>query len=550
MKFSVSRHARRTGALGLAVALSACNLNSSVLSVSSSDPAQNATNVPRTVQPSVTFSQDMNPNSVNTSNVEILGPLGNVIASTPTTKGPVISATATAGKLPGNTTITFRMLGSETSTDGFILNQVYDVVFTTASSAWQSSVTPVATATSGTLQNPLMVTDSNGNIAAFWIQNSSGSTTTLYTARYTNSSSTWSAATALESSTSTQTSAGPAAAVDANGNVTVVWVKNDTAATTLDSFVYTNSSSTWSGAQPVIASLSSTGTIQNPAVVVDPNGVVTAAWVQNNGTRNVLNSNRYSSGAWGSTATQVDSSTATGAVSSPNLAVDTSGNVTAVWVQVLNNATRTILNSSRYSSSWSSPVEVDSSSATGGVSSPVIGIDKSGAVMAAWLQSNGTRNILNASRYSAGAWATPAEVDSSTATSGATAPVLAEDAAGNVTVAWFQFNGVNAVFANRYTASTGLWGTAPTAVSNSGNAQNPAIVIDVAGNVTLSWVQAGSTYASTYFISTTTWSTPLSLGLADDNNTPTPALAVDGAGDVTALWISGSDASLSANRLQ
>jgi hypothetical protein len=118
------------------------------------------------------------------------------------------------------------------------------------------------------------------------------------------------------------------------------------------------------------------------------------------------------------------------------LATDAAGNVTAVWQQDT-NGTNNVVKASRYSGgSWSAPVQLNST--TGDAFYPALAVDGAGTVTVAWWQHNGTRYVINASRYSSGSWSAPVQVDNPNAAGNAQTPVLAVDAAGNVTATWYQ----------------------------------------------------------------------------------------------------------------
>ena len=74
-------------------------------------------------------------------------------------------------------------------------------------------------------------------------------------------------------------------------------------------------------------------------------------------------------------------------------------------------------------------------------------------------------------------------------------PQVAFDASGNAVVVWQQSDGTRYnIWSNRYTASTGLWGTAALIeTDNAGDANNPQVAIDASGNALAVWSQSDGT---------------------------------------------------------
>jgi hypothetical protein len=215
------------------------------------------------------------------------------------------------------------------------------------------------------------------------------------------------------------------------------------------------------------------------------------------------------------------------------LATDAAGNVTAVWQQDT-NGTNNVVKASRYSGgSWSAPALL-STVALGAAVNPVVAVDAGGNVTAVWRQFKSASNYgINASRYSNGSWSAPVRVDN--VPGNAVSPSLVADAAGNLTAAWPQSNGTRVVInASRY--SSGSW-SAPVQIDNpnaTGDAMAVVLAVDAAGHVTASWNQYNGT---NYVINTSrysngSWSAPVQLN-STTGDAFYPALAVDGAGTVT-----------------
>jgi len=389
---------RHLMALALSLGLAACGggggggsssaLNDSAAApfgLTGTSPANGATGVARNVQPAATFNQGLNAAGVGSSSAWLFSALGLPIAAAVSASGSVLTVKPVAGTLPGGTTYTFTLSPGLQSSAGALLGSTVTAAFSTLAPQW-SGVAQISSPAAG------------GN-AMF-----------------------------------------ASAAADAAGNVTVAWYQDNGVRNIINASRYSNGA--WS--TPVqVDSAGATGNAFTSSLAADSAGNVMAAWQQNNGTRNIINASRYSQGAW-SAPVQIDSPAATGAADTPRLVVDRGGNVTAAWTQI--RGARAVLNSSRYSQgAWSTPVEADNPAAAGGAVNPVLAADAAGNILMVWYQDTGTRFVINASRYGAAGWSTPVQVDNPAATGTASTPALAMDAAGNATAAWIQLGAARTV---------------------------------------------------------------------------------------------------------
>ena len=154
-------------------------------------------------------------------------------------------------------------------------------------------------------------------------------------------------------------------------------------------------------------------------------------------------------------------------------------------------------------------------------------------------------------RYSSGAWSAPEQIDgidlaSFTFMHGMDIVV---DTAGNVVVTWIQDNAV--IWANRYDAASGSWGTATRQSNSIRNVQEPALGADGQGNFTIAWLQdtqpydSGQTaggprnptlYASRY---SSGWTPAAQVGhtdIQDWESAERVDLAVNADGTAVAVW--------------
>ena len=203
-------------------------------------------------------------------------------------------------------------------------------------------------------------------------------------------------------------------------------------------------------------------------------------------------------------------------VSDPQVVIDPSGNITAVWLEngVLQSSVQP------FGGSWSTPVAVTGS----GASSPALGIDGSGNATAVWILGDVVQTStlpLN------GSW------DSSTTLSdtGAVTPAIAVDSSGNAVVAW-QRNG----FIESKTRFSGNWGL--VYMLSAQNSDPPDVAISDGGTAVVVWhsvISGVDTIVASTSIVGSTWSNPVNL-TSPSVNALQPRVAIDSHGNGTAVW--------------
>jgi hypothetical protein len=150
----------------------------------------------------------------------------------------------------------------------------------------------------------------------------------------------------------------------------------------------------------------------------------------------------------------------------PQVVVDPSGNVIAVWTRFdgsnlrIQSATRTP------SGPWSTPVSISDPGFD--ASTPRVAVDPSGNVLAVWTRNFGATNRIQASyRLAGGSFGAPVTVSSP----GGTDPSVSMDNSGKAVLAWSWFDSVHTrVQATTRTAGSG--GTFGTIQTLSGSAQD------------------------------------------------------------------------------
>jgi hypothetical protein len=347
--------------------------------------------------------------------------------------------------------------------------------------------------------------------------------------------------------------------VDRFGNVTAVWIQVIFTGASYEYRIYTRhydiTSGTWGNDAEQIDS--DIGNASQPQVCVDRFGNVTAIWSQNDGTYDSIYARRYdiTLHKWVGTAERIDNDPAATRNSySPHIAVDSAGNVTAVWLQMAAGPSYDIC-ARRYdfASGWVGTAEqIDNyPGVLGNVGHVNIASDPSGNVTAIWSQYDGISFGMYARRCSSGTWAGSSEkIDTyQTETGNSYSPQIAADSAGNVTAVWQLYEGgvISRIYARRYDITSGKWvGDYAEQIDNNplvtGYANPPQIVVDSAtGVVTAIWDQSDNNY---YRILARRCSSGAWVGTAEEIDSSSvsedalnPQVAVDSTtGNVTAVW--------------
>lgn len=287
-------------------------------------------------------------------------------------------------------------------------------------------------------------------------------------------------------------------------------------------------------------------------VVVDESGNATAVWLAFDGSINSVVWNRYVPGTgWGSS--QVTLESGSGDAGAVELAVDSDGNVFAVWQQANGSAVWHIW-AARYDAAtdaWGAPVQLDTGSLDAGA--PQVAVDGSGNAIVVWDQYDGTRINVWASRYS-GSWSAAEKIENDDTTD-ATAPSIAVDPAGDAVVVWHLGDGFLSgdVKATHYTG--GIWSAMPVALESRVDTDigfGAKVAMDSSGNAIAVWAQADDSgffniWANHYDSGAGTWSGASTI--ADGNgNGLTPEVAMDSGGNALVVWVQDNGQDVWSNR--
>src|SRR6266702_3808197 len=225
----------------------------------------------------------------------------------------------------------------------------------------------------------------------------------------------------------------------------------------------------------------------------------------------------------------------------PDVALDASGNATAVWIQW--DGAQYDAFASRFApgTGWSPPAPIEP--LPGDSYSPSVGVDPAGNVVAVWNQYDGTVYGIWANRLVPGiGWGSAIRIGRGDYTLGLPQRArVAVGGDGSAIVAWEQGTGNrNALFANRFIPGLG-WGLARQIDAELGNSWRPSVAIDPQGNGIVVWQQSGGAgdirariYANRH-LAGGDWQGP-ELVETDSGTTDEPQVGVDAKGNAIVVW--------------
>ena len=296
----------------------------------------------------------------------------------------------------------------------------------------------------------------------------------------------WGTATLLETDNSNDAWE-PQVAMDPSGNAIAVWYHWGTPISSVWSNYY-EAGVGWS--PPSLVEFDDTGDAFEPQVGMDASGNALAIWVYFDGVGYSLASNTFVPGTGWGTPVSVESDS-TGDVVTPHVAVNPAGNAVAVWTWDNRLWYDVWGNSYDPGTGWGTETLLEADD-QGDAFDAEVAIDPSGNAVAVWSQSTDTLmyNVF-ANRFVPGSgWGSPALLETDD-TWDALYPQVALDASGVATVVWFQYVSLTEdIYANRYAPGAGWEGAVFVEDDDAGDAWSPQVAADPAGNVTVVWYQS------------------------------------------------------------
>jgi hypothetical protein len=284
-----------------------------------------------------------------------------------------------------------------------------------------------------------------------------------------------------------------------------------------------------------------------PRIAVASNGDALAVWRQVYNGRDVIVSARYSTAAGWDSAQQIAPGNK-GYALDHDIAIDPKGNAVVVWQELDSTENRYKIWAARYSvgTGWGLPGRIETN-VIGDAIEPMIAMDDSGNATAVWRQTSGVSNSVWANKYTpATGWGQASLLQTDT-TGIPLAPQVAIDKNGNALAAWVEYMGtVYSVRVKRYWPGTGWDVNTQNIAGTSSYAETPDICFDPSGNAVAVWSQMTTTQTSQTSVWTnryapaTGWAGAELLETNEDGSAYAPRVAVDGSGNAMAVWMQPS----------
>ena len=386
---------------------------------------------------------------------------------------------------------------------------------------------PIETDNAGDAFGPALGGNPAGVMIAVWSQ-FDGTRFNIWANRFRVGTG-WETATPIESSA--EPASRPHVAVDASGNALAVWEQYDGTRSNIWANRYAAGSG-WSS--PTMIETDNAGNAYSAHVAVDAGGGGTVVWEQHDGARWRAMANRYVAGVGWDTPVVLDPGVGGGTLGT-DIAVDPAGNAIAAWGQCCGPAN---VWARRFTpgTGWDPAVLIE----TGDVGDAIevhVAIDGSGNATAVWRYWDGSARSAWSNRYVVGSgWGTAAPIETAPGDVGTVR--VAVDFGGNATAVWGQWDGARTnIWATRYSA--GAWGLPALLESDGGEARDPQVAVDARNNAIAVWSQASGATLNIFanrFIVATGWGTPTLVELDNAGPATGPQVAADSAGNAVAVW--------------
>jgi hypothetical protein len=496
------------------------------LTLSSSVPADAATDVARTVVPTLVFSAAIDPTTAIPANFVLSASAGDqpVTVSVAGTQVTITPSSDLQPSLLYSLTVSTDVRG----TAGEQLASALSLTFTTGGGAWGAAT--LIEADDGDAHNPETAIDNAGNAFAVWDQ-SDGTRASIWSNRATPAGG-WGAAGSRENSDGDAFS--PHVAVDGSGNALAVWQQSDGTRHNIWSSRYMPASG-WSTPVLVENDPEEAGSVR---IALNANGDGFAVWTQVSTIRPaVVWARRYEAASGWGAATRVQSNTG-GDGFLPQIAIDHAGNAVAIWHQTDGARYNVWANRFVVGTGWEGGAFVENDN-TGDAQYAEVGMDANGNAIAVWQQFDGTRfNIMSNVLPSGGSWGTAEPIENDINPS--TLPQIAVNAAGEALAVWMheQDGGEGQdVMVNRYVPGSG-WGASAPLDGTDRSAILPKIVLNASGIGHAIWMEGDGTrfnIMASRYAPGSGWGAPVLIEM-ESGDAFNPSIAINASGTVQAIW--------------
>lgn len=427
--------------------------------------------------------------------------------------------------------------------------------FTTACSAWQPPTQIDDSRTAHQVDLPVsgmqVVATRDGGFVAVWFQDDAGRRAIL-AARFNPETQAWSKPQAIDlQGPQAGSSSIPAIAADTQGRLTAVWFQAITGRSAI--FAVRSEGShgdRWHVPQRLdLPQLP--GNATNPQLAADAQGNVTVVWQQPDGRHTAIYAAHWAQAQqrW-QAAQRIDRGRAN--AYNPVIAATPQGRVVAAWQQGASGDEAVYAASLPPNArAWGAPGRLSPAGEVGVM--PALVATSQERIVAAWVQGRDARrriavSPLQATGHGAVSHGGVLQLMQDPAFTGpALSPVLAADAAGNLTLVWEQAKSAqgavrDALLAARLAHGASQW-SAPQQIDDPAqrSAGNPVLAADPAGHLWCAWYQDGPSgmqvQTARYDVTQHRWQTPQTVSdPAVTVQASLPALAVNAAGSVMVVW--------------
>ncbi|MEE9342420.1 MAG: hypothetical protein V3V12_02160 [Gammaproteobacteria bacterium] len=478
--------------------------------------------------------------SISPSNVTVISGNTASFMVTPNSGFGFDSISGCGGSLLGNTYIT-----ANVSTDCVVSVSFKPLTPSAGAASWKTSQL-LETNNAGDARSPTISIGPSGIALAVWYQYD-GTRDNIWANRYTPADG-WGTAELIETS-DVRYAFNTQIAIDASGNALAIWQQGDTVE---KMNIWTNRytlAGGWGIAQ--LIETDDIGTASSPQIAVDSSGNALAIWGQSDGAKlySIWANHFTPSGGWGA-AELVEDSNENAAF--PQITIDSLGNALAVWQQGAGISKYNIwANRFTLANGWGAAELIEANGGSAGF--PQITIDPVGNALAIWMEFNSSgQNNIWVNRYTpVGGWASSELIENGSGS--ADFPQITVDPSGNAIAVWQQSDGTRInIWARRYTLVDG-WGTAELIeTDDAGDARFAQIAIDPSGNGLVAWMQSGFIWANR-FTQSGGWGVaePIEAGNAW-HEIRSPQIAIDSSGNALAVWhhFDGTRTNIWANRFE
>jgi len=334
----------------------------------------------------------------------------------------------------------------------------------------------------------------------------------------------------------------PVMAVDAGGNINIVWEDSGDCSFRTSNIFFSRSTDggvTFSTPTNLSATMT-TALFSLPQIAVDTAGNINVVWESDTGNLAIWFSGSSDGGATFSSPNMV--STNTGGSLNPQIAVDKNGSINVVWEDDIANHSdisfsRSTDNGAHFSllRNLSNPL----GNCIANSNTPRIGLDAAANINVVWTNDCGGNFdiFLSRSADNGATFSFPKNLSATPGLSGN--PQLFVDGAGSINVVWEESTPADILFVRSGDAGA-TFSSAQNLSHNSGSSTNARLTVDATANINVAWEDTTPGNQDIFFTRSTDsgatfLSTPLNLS-SNSGLSAAVQIATDKSGDINVAW--------------